>query len=255
MKVSYTVADPTGNVTALVTSAVQVEQRSAVVSALLHGSVEQVGFVVPPQHAGAARLEMMGGEFCGNATMSLAALLCRSRGNAPVQLRLEVSGTSDLVPCMAEHVEGALYRGCVEMPLPQRMERRQLPGLDSAVPIVFFQGIAHVLLPGGQVVPEMRLPDWCDRLGTDALGVLPFWDRPCQIDPVVWVPAAGSLVHEHGCGSGSAALGAWFAQQAGGPVELHVQQPGGTIVVHASKERVTISGLVRLDAQTRSVEI
>jgi diaminopimelate epimerase len=255
VKVSYTIADPTGNITALVTSAVSTKDRAAVVRALLTGYVEQVGFVVPPQCGGTARLEMMGGEFCGNATMSLAAVLCRSQGDASVHLPLEVSGASSLVSCTAEHVEGALYRGCVEMPLPQHIEQRCLPGLDHAVPIVFFQGIAHVILPGGQAVPEERVAAWCSLLRTDALGVLPFWNGPCKIDPVVWVPAAESLVHEHGCGSGSAALGAWFAQMGSEPVELHVQQPGGTIVVHASKERITISGLVRLESEVQSVVV
>ena len=49
MKISFTIADPTGNITALVTSPVAHDRRAAVVRALMTRNVEQVGFVCPPQ--------------------------------------------------------------------------------------------------------------------------------------------------------------------------------------------------------------
>lgn len=252
MKISCTIADPTGNITALVTSPVAHDRRAAVVRALMTGNVEQVGFVCRPQCGGEARLEMMGGEFCGNASMSLAALLCAGQAGAPVDVLLEVSGADRLVRCTAEQIRDDVYRGSADMPLPQRIERHELPGLEAAAPVVFFPGIAHVLVPGGQTVPEERMADWCARLGAEALGVLPFAEDICRIDPVVWVPAAGSLVHEHGCGSGSAAVGAYLAQRTGGPVEVSVSQPGGNICVSASSERIVISGDVRLCRHVQS---
>ena len=64
-------ADPAGNITALVLSDVPKEERPALAAKLMalpDWGVEQVGFVHrgPPGIHGV--LEMMGGEFCGNAT-------------------------------------------------------------------------------------------------------------------------------------------------------------------------------------------
>lgn len=92
--IEYCVFDPTGNITALVTTAVDKEDQPAAAAQVMRGepAVEQVGFVkfaCCDGEAGAAgtgspaslpegeppvRLRMAGGEFCGNATMCSAAL-------------------------------------------------------------------------------------------------------------------------------------------------------------------------------------
>ena len=251
MKTSYTIADPTGNITALVTSPVPPARRQDAVRALLRGPVEQVGFILPPERGGAARLEMMGGEFCGNASMSLAAYLCAQKGLAAFETALEVSGAAGQVACTAARTADDVYRGSVEMPLPLEMRMQLLPGLDAPVPVVFFPGIAHVLLPGRTQAPAERMADWCARLGADALGVLPLFGTPLRIEPVVWVPAAHSLVHEHGCGSGTAAVGAWLCREQGAPVCAAIYQPGGVITVQAEETSIRISGTVRLSQKAQ----
>ena len=72
--------NPTGNVTLIVEGAVPVEQQAALAAELMKRDTEaeQVGFLSKPQRFGsAAALRMMGGEFCGNAAISAAALGCR----------------------------------------------------------------------------------------------------------------------------------------------------------------------------------
>ena len=86
----YRIFDPTGNITALVESLVDVERQPETAAAVMlrHPKVEQVGFfrmAGPAQQDNAAAdgtaaspvqamLRMAGGEFCGNASMSAAAL-------------------------------------------------------------------------------------------------------------------------------------------------------------------------------------
>lgn len=78
MNISYTKIDPAGNITVIVDSFVPREQQSRVASELmkLDNSVEQVGFLEKPDDpCCAVRLQMMGGEFCGNASLSAAAVI------------------------------------------------------------------------------------------------------------------------------------------------------------------------------------
>lgn len=76
----YSILDPTGNITALVETPVEVTRQPDVATAIMarHPEVEQVGFVrfaLPSCPAAPnGELRMAGGEFCGNASMCAAAL-------------------------------------------------------------------------------------------------------------------------------------------------------------------------------------
>ena len=94
----YCILDPTGNITALVESSVGEKDQPAVAALIMqqHPSVEQVGFV---QYHGEypVCLRMAGGEFCGNASMSAAALFLFRHSpysGAAVSSSPEVSGSA-----------------------------------------------------------------------------------------------------------------------------------------------------------------
>lgn len=258
MTISYRKLNPTQNTTILVTTPVP-RQRHGDISTWLLARVggEQVGFIEPPSDPRAtARLQMMGGEFCGNATMALCAALARREGAAEADYLLEVSGSDALVPCHIRR-DGDGWVGTVRMPLPNRMREAviETDGGPLAVPLVEMSGIAHLLIPADAGLTEAelrrRLPDWNRDIGADALGALR-WDAAAgSIDPLVCVPSAGTLVHERGCGSGSAAVGCWLATQAGRSLTTLVRQPGGVIEVDAAIEndalvRLSITGRVTL---------
>ena len=71
MELNVLRADPAGNITLFVLDPVPAGDRAGLAARLMAGSdAEQVGFVCPPVMGGgcAGRMEMAGGEFCGNAT-------------------------------------------------------------------------------------------------------------------------------------------------------------------------------------------
>lgn len=256
MKLNFAKLSPTRNMTILVRDAVPRPQQSGVAAALMvYGSVgaEQVGFLEAPSLPGARlRLQMMGGEFCGNASMSAAALLALGDGLADGEERiypLEVSGAEGLVNCrMLRRGEG--YLGTVSMPLPRKFE-----AVDGH-PAVFFDGIVHVLAHEDEMTDaqaEAFAAKACAELGADALGVLLLNGNEDAFRPLVYVRETGSAVWEHGCGSGTAALGAYAAQLRRGDVRLSFLQPGGRMQVRAAwrEDRVAqieISGEVRIAA-------
>lgn len=265
MEVSFVKLSPTQNVTILVTDAVPRKLQPEIAARLLACDGvggEQVGFLEAPTATGAlARLQMMGGEFCGNATMALGAYLAWTDGLADGEAldgELEVSGAERPVSCRILR-EGTQWRGTVQMPLPERMEQVELETDGGAVraDAIVFSGITHVVLPVGLGIgrPEIerRIREWNARIGADALGVLRFDAAAGRIEPIVYVPATDSAVWERGCGSGTAALGAYLAYERRSDAALDVAQPGGTIRVEAKWDgervsRLEISGDVRLAA-------
>ena len=246
MKLRYVVADPTGNITALVLPELPKEYRKQAVKKLLTGKVEQVGFVEMPPVGFDGALTMMGGEFCGNATMSLGAYLCRYEGIFPGAQKLKISGASEPVFCTVEKSEEG-YRGTVSLQKPEKIEKRTLPGFSEEVTVVTFAGITHVLCSRNVLKnPDALAVTWCEFLNAEALGVLALSENWDAMEPVVYVPASGSLVHESCCGSGSAAVGAALARKEGRDVVLPLSQPGGVLTVRAGGKDVSISGTVKL---------
>ena len=92
MELQFVKMNPTRNMTILVETPVPRAKHGEIAKQLMaEDSVcaEQVGYIEPALHPlAAARLQMMGGEFCGNASMSLAALLAMREGLENGECRL-----------------------------------------------------------------------------------------------------------------------------------------------------------------------
>lgn len=267
MIVQYVRMNPTQNMTAIVTSAVPRALQPRVAAQLMARGgdfAEQVGFLEAPSLPGVrARLQMMGGEFCGNAAMSLAAMLAGRDGlgaGEEAACPLEISGAEGPVFCRIRREDGA-FRGEVAMPLPERVtEEELLP--NARIPLVRFPGIVHAIVPEDLLSREAakaRIADLCAALDAEAMGVLLADAALSRIQPLVYVRATRSAVWERGCGSGTAALGAYAAWRSGADAALEVAQPGGVIRVRARWEEgkvraIGISGRVRLE-ETGEAEI
>ena len=265
MEISFVKLSPTQNVTVLATSPVpRAEQPAAAAKLLAYDGVggEQAGFLEKPAHSAArARLQMMGGEFCGNAAMSLGAYLARRDGladGASEEYLLEVSGAEGLVPCRVER-RGDAFAGTVRMPLPTGIGRAKLPCDAGEIELarVDLPGITHLVAPMDGLSREeiqRRIRQWNGEIRAEALGVLRWDEAAGRMEPIVYVPETDSAVWERGCGSGTAALGAYLARRAGRTFQSAVRQPGGEIVVRAELDGeafrgLTITGDVRITAE------
>lgn len=267
MHLEYTVLDPTGNITLLVTSPVERSLQPRVAAELLKREVsgEQVGFV---EHGVSVqpRLQMMGGEFCGNATMSMGAWLCHQEGtaaNTTRELLLEVSGVDVPVPCSITPMKDCSL-GTVSMPLPEKVEPHTFPFGDGEITlsVVFLPGICHIIAPHGTVQrhqAESALRSWADALPGEAVGLLLLDEERMYFDPLVYVKSTNTMVWERGCGSGTAAIGTWFTATRKADQCLSLKQPGGTIAVvtvwsGTAVTSLSISGTVKF-GESKSVEL
>ncbi len=265
MELRYWIADPSGNTTALVKEGFPEELRREAAALLMEtGEVEQVGFLSAPcSEEAKGRLEMAGGEFCGNATLSVAVWKAEDRmliSPNREELRIECSGAETPLRCAAWNIDGIDY-GAVEMPLPSRVYARAFSadGRTEIFSVVEAPGITHLLLPVDTFEGEERayalsgIKSWCAELDAEALGVILCSREFDRIAPLVFVPESDTLVWEQGCGSGTAALGAFLAQ-AGGSLEKEVRQPGGVIRVRAECRKGVLSLLQISEAITFSEE-
>lgn len=234
MKLSIRVADPAGNITIFVMSKVPQEQYAAIAAKLLSMEefhAEQVAFQVPPRMGGQGRIQMMGGEFCGNATRSYGYLLSMLLPGNPKTVTVEISGAQHP---LAVQVDQEKSRCETEMPLPVSIS--SVSYLDQEYPVVCFDGIVHTIVPGETKEDEFvrgLLEKVRAAAEASAYGVM-FLNGEKMV-PVVYVCDTDSLIWESSCGSGSMAVGVFLALQMGeGTRRFTLQQPGGVIEASAT---------------------
>lgn len=260
MEINYCVFDPTGNITALVETEVKPADQPAVAAALMreHHDVEQVGFVkMYSQGKGpggaAAYLRMAGGEFCGNATMSSAALYARRNeehfGDI-VYADIKVDGIEKPFGVQLRREDANWWAAGVQMPPAKsidelRMTAEDFPAAEfGTLPVVRMEGIDHIMieessfyynLKDNRELTESLIRKICGVLGSECLGMmfLADGDRERVMTPLVYVPGADTMFWENSCASGSVAAGQYLAALSGKKVKIALKEPGGTLVVES----------------------
>jgi diaminopimelate epimerase len=275
-KLEILVADPAKNITVFVLDAV--ENRAETAKALLADpslKAEQVGFVIPPwthgrlageasdqpgEHAkarGLWRLEMMGGEFCGNAARAFGLFVARKLGlSGEHTLFIEISGAAGPLP-----VRISTSGGTAEVDMPKPLEESAIAFNGASLPLIAFEGITHLIAPDIKPSTEtfFALKKIIEQKKPfpDALGVLFFDAARNFMTPAVYVYATDSLVFESSCGSGSAALAIWQSRNLrDGEVRAAAAQPGGLISTRVVKSggsliSVSIGGKVSLGKEIK----
>ncbi|MDO4531463.1 MAG: diaminopimelate epimerase [Bacillota bacterium] len=266
MELKFIKTSPTENMTLLIETPVPREKQLETAEKLIaYGSVyaEQAGYIEAAKNPLAERrLQMMAGEFCGNASLSLAAVLAEEKGLQAGEEReivLEVSGTDQLVRCQMKKEENGFY-GRVAMPLPKGVERRSfsLNGMGYQLDVVAFEGISHIIVPtalwgeAGVKHAEQAAKEWAGEMPS-AFGILLFDAKKNTLQPLVSVQGS-TLIWERGCGSGTAAVGAYLAMQAGSSLFVSLKQPGGTmgaevVLENGRIEAIFLTGRVSIVAK------
>lgn len=267
MKLDYIKADPSGNTTVFILSPVPRRLYGNIAGVVMSSSylaAEQISYVEEaPGSPGGLRMEMMGGEFCGNASRSFAALLALYdrhtgcfRNFAPLEMSIDidVSGINGIL--QVGLCRGASPYTCtasLSMPLPQSLTAGNSSELGD-YSIATFPGINHVILwerkPNRDYVEKARRFILESGLSADAFGVMFYETAENRMTPAVYVADTDSLVWESSCGSGSAAVAAAMAYREGRSVDMLLDQPGGNLSVRAEFTsgkvcRIILSGKIR----------
>jgi diaminopimelate epimerase len=223
---------------------------------------EQGAVLEQASNGAVLRMQMTGGEFCGNAARSAAALVAttyhgnreldsvadygaiREEGNT-LLFRLEVSGTNSLI---SARVSPGQDGWDVEIELPRMAERKVqsdvLLTLDNGtVPctVVTLEGISHILIPeyhmhfrNDQERFQILVADVIEQLGWDEMGAFGLiWTRKERgyhaIEPVVYVKAIQTCIYESACGSGTIAVALALTTE-GQSNSTSVRQPSGAVL-------------------------
>ncbi len=236
MKTEYYIINPTGNITALVTTPTEKADYKRFCNEIMreHPQVEQVGFADFSEDV--FHLNMSGGEFCANATLSAIGLysyLTQETGN----FNIKASGVPKILSVSSEKNKGGFICEC-SLPFPKELKSVKLENGNNTFvfPFVEIGGISHIIAPFdfSKEKAEGLIKEYAEKNNIPALGFM-FYERDTgKLIPLVYVTEIGTLFYENSCASGSCAVGAYRAFLSGSEEALELIQPGGTINITAN---------------------
>ena len=258
---TYTILDPTGNITALVESPLAPSRQPYAASLIMqkHPEVEQVGFVQFCTGKEDVSLRMAGGEFCGNASMCAAALYRIRTGNKKEKVQLRVSGAGHPVEAALFPLEDKRFEAELLMPPSLSIDHPELSfgTLSGKAAVVKMEGISHIIIPrespffsllSDSEDAEQAVKAWCDQLSCEGLGLMFLDEEKELLTPLVYIPGSGTVFWENSCASGTTAAGLYLAEAKDKPVDLSFKEPGGTLNVSSDpiSRRTHLRGSVSL---------
>lgn len=235
MNIPFYIVDPGGNITAIVPGTFSKKTKISIAKSILERekTVEQVGFWTQSRKLeNKARLDMAGGEFCGNALRSLAFLLYTLKSQRGSFL-LESSGTT--IP-----VSVTVRRGSVSLKLPL-----QCFAVEDSV--CSLPGISHVITQ--EAISKNAAKHLLKNrhlLAKSAAGIMSYTHQGGQyiLTPMVWVKDTETLYEETACASGSFAL-AFMVFQNSKQKKLAIRQPSGAVfTVARDNKNIVLTGPV-----------
>ncbi|MBS9775951.1 MAG: diaminopimelate epimerase [Fusobacterium sp.] len=212
---------------------------------------EQVGFIEENNH-----LQMMGGEFCGNASRSFATYLAFTddKFNKEKNYTITCSGSEEELNVWVRQTEQEnKFLAKIEMPKAVSVDKEEFVYNSKKIILtkVDFSGIVHFIVESDLECHSMyNFSNFMEKeVGEkyEAFGLMFFDKNKVELNPFVYVKGLGG-VWEKSCGSGTTALG-YYLKKEFNQTFAKVKQPGGELEVSFEGEKVFIDGEVEISAE------
>lgn len=209
---------------------------------------EQVGFI-DNNH-----LQMMGGEFCGNASRAFASLLAyRDKNFSKEQLyMITCSGEEELLEInVKQDKEKNKFTSKVKMPKCIEVKEIEISGYKLG--LVEFSGIHHFIfdiklysdVDYEKIINLVK--NYLSKIDYSAFGLMFFDSETYTIKPYVYVKELENGIYENSCASGTTAL-AYYLKKYKNIQEARIIQPNGWLEFSFEAEKVYIDGPVEIVA-------
>lgn len=281
MKLRFTKVNPVENMTIFILDSLAREKHISIANDLMNYNnlyAEQVGFIEEPmsikgKSLNTLRLQMMGGEFCGNATRSLAAYMVykdhpsiNKINDQEYNVILEASGNQELLNCLVRKTDKEnIFNSRISMPLAERITNVNIN--KTPAKRVDFEGISHFIVDSYKVQDKedfyRHIKRYMEKEDYDAFGIMYYDEVKEFLEPLVHVRMTNSKFWERSCASGTSAFGIAEAIRENKNVKLQVKQTGGVLGVEVKLEdgdvkevflegevEIVAEGIVNIDAES-----
>lgn len=228
----YFKADPSGNITGFVLESIALEDRKKYADYIMTNidkDVEQVGFISFSKNGKPFRMDMMGGEFCANATRAYA-LFCalKSKKNFKKDIMVSVSGTDYPINAKVNLENSEVF---IEMPKAKNLFRTKILGRDFFT--VDLDGIVHMIVESQEdsEFAKVALKELVRKINSKAYGIMFIDKYTLTMIPYVYVVKTNTLFRESSCGSGTIACAYYLNQDNNKHFNVILKQPKGILEI------------------------
>jgi len=253
MKLDFIKINPAGNITILIDNFNIYDKDIAKISEELMREdnlhAEQVGFI-KDNH-----LQMMGGEFCGNASRAFASLLAfRDKTFSKQKIyRITCSGEDEILAVdVREGQAENSFLAKIKMPKFKSLEEIKIGNYKLG--LVKFSGIDHFIFDIAEnkednfekVIDSVK--NYLSDKDFSAFGIM-FFDREnLSMKPYVYVKEVESGIFENSCASGTTALG-YYLKKYKNLDRAKIVQPNGWLEYIIENDEIYIDGSVEIVAE------
>ena len=261
---NYFRANPCGNITGFVVAPVYPGYRKAYTDCIMEQidkDVEQVAFISPAYEGAPLRMDMMGGEFCANATRAYGLYSASFYDtDGLVDIEVYVSGHEGTTDVIAD-VENQKAYVAIDDPIGK--ENVKIDGKDYT--LIKLHGISHL------IVEEEEDKEFVDKAlevlkkdhKDEAYGVLFFDKEKLEMIPYIYVEGSETLFRESSCGSGTIAVVNYLEDDIAKLDEdykISIKNPAGELEVFVYEfedgKKFCVGGKVELsEVEKKSIEI
>ena len=260
---TYYLFSPSGNDTALVEGIDIDEYTKKILNDKImeiHPNIEQVGFISLDKY----KLEMAGGEFCGNATRCAAYYYLKGKSG---EIEIDISNNMRIKA-------GVDSAGKAWSQMPVYTGKDFIRVVDNGIYEIIMKGIKYIILE--KEVSKSYLLDK-KNLKSNAINLLKKYNikeaeaigiifleevkEKVKIHPVVWVKKINTLFYETACGSGTTAVAILQAVKNNCSQNIDVVQPSNQeitakIILNKGKiENAYILGNIKSDNSIKRINI
>lgn len=244
MNIDYYLINPTENITLLVETPVSRELQPFVASQLLRLEKrgEQVGFIEENGKYDIS-VRMAGGEFCGNAALSAAALYLKENSYKS-NIEVCLSGVPLTVNAILDNESKYAFSANLKNDAVINEISFYYNEKNFNLPTVSLNGISHIIAEKSNLdfSPEKVIKKICRKIKENALGIMVFDSCSNSLTPLVFVNEGDTLYWEKSCASGTASLGAYLFHKTGSKISVDINEPGGQLNITADKDSLILSG-------------
>lgn len=234
--------NPSGNITAIIPTNLSWSEKETLASEIIkEGKAEQVAYESKPLYGGIARIDMMGGEFCGNALRGYGYKCIKETYDiGRHNINVEISG-SNMIHKVTVDLD--CNKSYVQVEKPYNI--RNIKINDEELTLVQMDGIDHLIVDD-ITEDELLAKKYIEVVKNDktkALGVM--FVNGNRLVPYVYVAGIDTFVRESACGSGSIATAYYLYQTGKNKCKSYIfEEPGGNIEVVIKATGTELEALV-----------
>ena len=248
-KLDFIKVNPAGNITILIDNydiyAKDIVSISENIMKETSLYAEQIGFIR------ANHLQMMGGEFCGNASRSFASLLAFRDTDFKEQKNyfITCSGEKEVLSVDVRRDKDS-NKFLAKIKMPSFLNMKEIEFENETLIMIQFSGIHHFIYTGEKAQEKIIdfVRAYLDNKDYSAFGLMFFNITKMEMLPYVYVKGFSEGVWENSCASGTTALG-FYLKKYKNIEKSKIFQPNGWLEFSFKGEDIYIDGPVEIVAE------